>query len=155
MIKSSILLIWEGMGQVLFTKDLFQEKAQRHEGGPKVNQKILTSIKVRPNCMSEVQMKINQLLKLDPNVVEPLLDAFYMDDTVMVVNPYHHQGHYNLYRLAHVRQQFSELMIAQIAKQLLTQLNHLHGHGIYMKHLNPQHIHCTQGFSLHDPQIKV
>ena len=35
-------------------------------------------------------MKVNQLVKLDSNVVEPLLDAFYMNDTVMLVNPYLH-----------------------------------------------------------------
>ena len=55
------------------------------------------------NTIDKVQAKINQLTQLDPYIVEPLLDAFYSNDTLFVVSPFIEQGNKDLYRLAQFR----------------------------------------------------
>ena len=47
-----------------------------------------------------MQAKINKLTKLDSSTVEPILDAFYSNNTLFVVNPFIEQGSKDLYRLA-------------------------------------------------------
>ena len=84
-----------------------------------------------------MQSKVNKLTKLDLSIVEPIIDAFYSIDTLFVVSPFIEQGNKDLYRLAQFRQSFSESGIAQIAHQILTQLNHLHSHRMVYKYLNP------------------
>ena len=74
--------------------------------------------------------KIHQLFSLDPHKVDPLLDSFYANGTLYVVNKFcidhNQQSELDLYHLATNRQCFSDSEIGQIAYQLLVQLDHLH-----------------------------
>lgn len=78
--------------------------------------------------------------------VEPLLEVFYSNGCLYMVNKFIDQGWNDLYRLANIRVTFSEADIGTIALQLLDQLSHLHKNGIVYKYLRPQHVVVTKGF---------
>ena len=64
---------------------------------------------------------LDKLIKLDPQIVhKPFKDLFYSNGKLCLTNMYIEQGYNDLYRLANMRQTFSEYGIGQIAYQLLT-----------------------------------
>ena len=77
---------------------------QLREGGPRENtRKLLSCVKVREDCLRKVEAKVEQLQKLDPEIVQSMLDVFYSRETVYVLRTYQEYDNNNLYRLAHYR----------------------------------------------------
>lgn len=69
---------------------------------------LLSSINVSLGDLTKVQERIEKLQKLDPRSgVETLINAFYKQEKVYIVNQFVEQGYSNLYRLAHSVQDFS------------------------------------------------
>ena len=86
----------------MYESYLCQRKGVNNESGPRTINKLVQSIKILngKNSIDKMQAKINKLTKLDPSIVEPMLDAFYSNDTLFVVSPFIEQGNKDLYRLA-------------------------------------------------------
>ena len=60
------------------------------EGGPvrDIKRKMLQTIKLEKSCLQIAQEKLTTLMSLDDQIVEPLLDSFYDNGNLYLVNRY-------------------------------------------------------------------
>ena len=143
-----------------FSSYLCETVDMHSEGGPASesshSRKLLNVVKLRRDAYKKAQSRLLQLKQLGDAHIEPLLESFHTNGQLYLVSRFMDQGGSDLYRLAHLRQTFSEADLGSIASQLLSQLSHLHGNGLVYKYLKPHHLVITHGFTvLESIKIKI
>ena len=94
-------------------------------------------------------------MNLDPNKIETFSHAYHSKNHIYIANKYVHQGKSDLYQLINLRSQFSASEIAQIASQIIQQIEHLHEHEIVYKYLSPKHVIVNHGLHIDQSSIDI